>query len=1298
MEKFNKPNVLSLTGNTAENWRRFMQQLNIYLIASGNDEARDKMKVSLLLNFAGEEAIEVFNTFTFEKEEDKWIFKTVESKFEEYCNPRKNVVFERFMYWKSIQEDETIDQYVTKLRKLIKNCEYPQQINDEMLRDKLVFGVKDVRMKERLLRESDLSLETALKMCRAAEQTKIHMQQMSNDESRTPEVHALDRRGTKSKQENKVDDKKSRISNCKFCGSSHKVKACPAFGKTCPYCKKVGHVEAVCWTKKKEVNTLQDQEDSEENPACLSIDKINAEPLEKDPWNVSLTINSQTLKMKIDTGANCNVISHDKLVSIGVSYQRCKKNNKLNVYGGDKVKVIGQVSLDCEYRKKIHLLTFNVISQDAPSILGLPGIEELGLVQRVYSASCDDELLQEFSDVFEGLGQIKGVEHTIRLKENAIPVVHPPRRVPAKLKNPLKEELTRMVNLGVIEKVDGPTKWVNSLVIVRKKNNKLRLCMDPSDLNKSIMREHFPMKSVEEVMSQMPDARVFSVLDANHGFWQIKLSEASSQLCTFNTPFGRYAFKRLPFGISSAPEVFQGIMTQLFEDIDGCEVIIDDLLIWGRNIEEHDARLRIVLERARKYNVKLNREKCQLRRDNVTYIGHQLTADGVKPDPKKVEAVHAMKTPLNKEELQRHLGMITYLSKFIPNMSAISAPLRQLLEKTVEWHWNEHHDAALAELKNAITSAPVLRYFNPKLPITLSVDASSKGLGAVILHEDHPIAFASRSLTSAEQNYAQIEREMLAITFGCERFHDYLYGQEEVIVETDHKPIEAIKKKPIHSATPRLQRMLLKIQPYAVNIKYKPGRELYIADALSRHFIEDTEGSCEEEFEVHLIEAGQVSQDVYKDLVKYTKEELLQLYQVVLQGWPQTVQELPESVRDYWNYRDEVGIQDGLLLKGTRLIIPPSMQDMILQRLHIGHSGREKTKDKARNYVFWPRINAAIDHMIERCAPCLKHSRQQQREPMIPLDVPDRPWQVVGMDHFYFYGQDYLVIIDYFSKYPEVIRVHQKTAGSAIRGAKEVFARHGIPERIIADNMPFNSTEFRKFCTSWGINVITSSPTYYRSHGLVERCVQIVKQMLRKSRESGDDSFQALLELRNAPLSGIGYSPAELLMSRRLRTMVPVLASTLAPQVVQKAREALLQRQVKQKTDYDRGTRALPHLEAGDTVRVRSGSTWEPAQVTGTCNTPRSYDVITANGQQLRRNRSHLLATKEPAPSIHHEITDDPVIPTDNGNDVQPAARSEAAKPASSSGSSSSQNAAAEGTLRTRYGRQVKPPVRFGYN
>jgi hypothetical protein len=571
------------------------------------------------------------------------------------------------------------------------------------------------------------------------------------------------------------------------------------------------------------------------------------------------------------------------------------------------------------------------------------------------------------------------------------------------------------------------------------------------------------------------------------------------------------------------------------------------------------------------------------------------------------------------------------------HLSQTAAPLRELLEKEVDWHWDERHSAAFDKLRKSITSAPVLKYFDPAQPITLSVDASSKGLGAVVMHEGAPIAYASRALTKAEQNYAQIEREMLAITFGCQRFHEYLYGQEIVHVETDHKPIEAIKKKPIHCASPRIQRMLLKIQPYALDIKYKPGKELHIADALSRDYMNDTTGNTEDEFEVcHIMQTEDISQNGYNDLVHYTQNELHQLHHFIMQGWPESKKDVPPTVSDYWTFREELYEQDGILFKAGRLIVPPSMRNYTLQQLHKGHSGCERTKEKARRCVYWPGLNAEIDKMVQQCTACLKYAKQQQREPMIPHPVPERPWQVVGMDHFYFYGQDYLIIVDYFSKYPEVANIGKKTAAATIKKTKDIFARHGIPEKIVADNMPFNSVEFRQFCKEWKIELATSSPNYYRSHGQVERYVGVIKQMMKKDKESGDDPYLSLLELRNTPLTDIGYSPAELLMSRRLRSCVPVDTRTLTPQVVMKAREKLEERQDKQKRYYDRGTRELSKLEAGDTVRVHNGRSWEPAVVTSKYDTPRSYGVITSQGQELRRNRSHLRATNEPTPAIIH--------------------------------------------------------------
>ena len=367
-----------------------------------------------------------------------------------------------------------------------------------------------------------------------------------------------------------------------------------------------------------------------------------------------------------------------------------------------------------------------------------------------------------------------------------------------------------------------PTEWVNSMVVVNK-GTKIRICIDPKDLNRAIMREHFPLKTIEDVIANMPHAKYFSKLDAVSGFWQIQLDEMSSKLCTFNTPFGRYRFTRMPFGIKSAPEVFQKIMTQMVEHIEGAEAIIDDILVWGATQEEHDLRLRKVLDRAKEFNLKLNREKCEIRRSEVKYVGHMLTRDGVKADPEKIRAVQLMKKPENKSELLTFLGFIQYLGKFMPRMSDVSSPLRKLTENTAEWEWTKEHDVSFTTLKAMATNAPVLRYFDHKLPLTLSVDASSKGLGAVILQGGQPIAYGSRALTASQQNYAQIEKEALAVVYGCHKFHHFIYGRH-VVVESDHKPLQAIFSKPLLTAPMRLQRLLLAVQKYDLTVQYKPGK------------------------------------------------------------------------------------------------------------------------------------------------------------------------------------------------------------------------------------------------------------------------------------------------------------------------------------------------------------------------------------------------------------------------------------------------------------------------------------------
>uniref|UniRef100_A0A8C5QSN3 ribonuclease H n=1 Tax=Leptobrachium leishanense TaxID=445787 RepID=A0A8C5QSN3_9ANUR len=447
--------------------------------------------------------------------------------------------------------------------------------------------------------------------------------------------------------------------------------------------------------------------------------------------------------------------------------------------------------------------------------------------------------MTDYEDLFrtDTIGKLPVTYH-MRLDEFVHPTVCAPRRIPLAMKDKVVNELERMIELGIIAPVEEATPWVSAMAAAVKKDGPVRICIDPVHLNKALLRPHHPLKTVEQVIADMPQAKVFSILDAKCGFWQIPLDEESSTLKTFMTPFGRYKFLRMPYEISTGSEVYQRCMEQLFAG-QPCEIVVDDILIWGSSVEEHDKRLKCILDRARAINLQLNPTKCRFIVSEVPYVGHLLTDKGVKPDPEKNKAIHQMPVPEDKHALQRFLGITNYLSKLIYRYSEITSPLRQLLRQDADWCWTEQHAAAVDTLKAHLTSPPVLQYFDVHIPVILSADALQHGLGAVCLQDDRPVAFTSRALTETEARYAQIEKELLGLVFACMKFHVYIYGRP-VTVETD-QPLITILKKPLHTASARIQRMMLKLQQYHLNVVYKRGRELYVADALLRAYLKTLE-------------------------------------------------------------------------------------------------------------------------------------------------------------------------------------------------------------------------------------------------------------------------------------------------------------------------------------------------------------------------------------------------------------------------------------------------------------------------
>ena len=511
---------------------------------------------------------------------------------------------------------------------------------------------------------------------------------------------------------------------------------------------------------------------------------------------------------------------------------------------------------------------------------------------------------------------------------------------------------------------------------------------------------------------------------------------------------------------------------EAFAGIPGIHIVADDIIIAAVNIEEHDQILRQVLERANKKNIKFNFDKLQLRMNEVRYLGTMVTPQGIKPDPMKVSAIVEMTSPTDKAGIRRLLGMTNFLAAHIPNVSTITAPLRSLLKSDILFTWGPEQAKALTTIKEILSTAPVLSYFDSTVTSTIQADASQHGLGACLLQKGKPIAYASRSLSPAESNYAQIEKELLAIVFACQKFHQYIYGFPTK-VQSDHKPLETIVQKPLHKASPRLQRMLLKLQTYDLTIKYVKGKDLHVADALSRAYLtnpEDCSQSKDLEFAIHaMIGNLPVSTEKKSQLQSATTHDhqLQQLLSLMCTGWPPDISSVPILLREYWKVRHNLCATDNLVFLNNRIIIPSSMRQEILKCIHEGHMGIDKCKARARVCVYWPGMYEEIEQAVKKCPVCNKYSKGNQKEPMLPHEIPNRPWEKLGADYFTFAGKDYLLVVDYYSKYPEVVCMNSKTAEATVKQMTQIFSRHGIPNVLVADNMPFNSKVFKQFAREW---------------------------------------------------------------------------------------------------------------------------------------------------------------------------------------------------------------------------------------
>ena len=1242
-----------------KDWTKWIRRFERFRVASGLDEKSQEAQVNTLIYTMGENADEIFQSFEM-SDDDKKDYKKVKEKFDSHFIPRKNVVYERAVFNKRKQEEgETVDMFVTSLYSLAEHCEYGK-LREEMIRDRILAGMRDSALSLKLQLDDKLTLDKAITQAREAETIRKQQSVLRGDHKEkvyTPaSIGAVQKkvggqhRGQKPGRRGPGGARRPTGGRqvCLRCGRSppHDRQNCPAKDEACHKC---GHFKAMC----RSVRTVREVCQDGNNEAFLGA--VGSD--QNNPWLVKVQLMNTDVEFHIDTGAEVSVIPQQLYRKLGRPPLSCP-DQTLKGPGNYVLPVIGRFSAvlsrgQSETEQEIYVAkTLN------RPLLGRPAIKALHLVQRVQRVQgVPLNPFQQFPSLFQGLGKLQG-EYSIKLKEGARPyALTTPRRVPIPLMKSVKAELERMEKQGVISKISEPTEWCSGMVIVPKANGKVRICVDLTRLNNSVCRKRHPLPAVDQTLAQLAGAKVFSKLDANSGFWQIPLSPESIPLTTFITPYGRYCFNRLPFGITSAPEHFQRRMSEVLGDLEGVVGMVDDVLVHGRSQEEHDERLFKVLERLQREGLTLNKEKCKFSRSQVSFLGQVVNESGITPDPSKVAAIQNVRVPTGVGDVRRFLGTINQMSKFAPNLSDVTKPLRDLLVKGNQWVWGPPQQRAFDQVKQMLTTAPVLALFNPKLETIVAADASSYGLGAVLLQKQDdgelkPVAYISRSMTLTEQRYAQIEKEALALTWACERFTDYLIGLE-FHIHTDHKPLVPLfSTKRLEELPVRVQRFRLRMMRYQFTISHIPGKDLVIADMLSRA-PNDTPSSEDNLFNqetsafVNVVIQSLPASDKQLERIKDEQKQddvCKQIEAYCQDGWPEK-HELSGALRPYYPLRAEITIENELLLRGSRIIIPASMRLEMLDKIHTGHQGIKKCRERACQSVWWPGLSRQLEELVKTCTECVK-AQKQRAQPLVVSSFPDLPWQKVATDLFEWKGEHYLLIVDYYSRFIEIALLKRTSAEEVIRHTKSIFARHGVPEVVVSDNGPQYSGAYKKFAKDYQFTHVTSSPYYPQSNGEAERAVGTIKRLLSK----GNDPYLAILSYRSTPLQN-GFSPSELLMNRKLRTTVPITREQRKPnvpdQALLKAREEEIKRNQKRNFDRRCGVRELPELNPGDLVWIPDR---EEEAVVQDEVAPRSYNVDTPEGT-VRRNRRALVRMPEtdvvePQPTV--EIADEPQVRRSN--------------------------------------------------
>ncbi|XP_055714392.1 uncharacterized protein K02A2.6-like [Phlebotomus papatasi] len=1222
----------------------YKERLELWFEGQGIED--EKIKRGQLMSVVGAAAYETVKGLVTPKKVSECSYKDLIQAMEAHYDPVPNEIVQRYnFYRRSQKEGETIAEFIAELRKLSEFCNFGDL--EKAIRDRLVCGIKDDSTRKKLLAVKDLTYKKACDIARAEEAAAKGAETIQPEEGK---VQAISKKGFA------IEEGPGEM--CFRCKKPHNASDCWFREAICRQCGEKGHIRRACTKEKskkkkagKKVNVVKLSDDtSDEDETVNQINTI------AEQWNgvwVSVKIEGVPLEMEVDSGASNTVISEKDWRNLKISkdYREC--NVKLQTWLKKGVTVKGKLKVKVELADRKVKLPLIITKEGGKPLLGRNWFQALGikvLVPEVKAIEMDQmdrlsPLIEKHKGVFrEELGAHPEIEVNLELKEDAKPVFMKHHAPPMALRERIDQELDKLIEQGVIEAVEN-SEWATPTTYRVKPNGDIRICGNyRGTVNLMSKKNPYPLPTVSELLAGA-GGRYYSKIDFAQAYQQLKVNEETSRVLTWNTHRGLYRVKRLPFGISAAPGIFQKFMETLLAGIPGVLVFLDDILVIGNSAEEHYNRLELVLRKLDEAKLTVKKEKCKFGVEEIEFVGYRISSKGIKPLESHIKAIQDAPPPKDKEQLQAFLGLVNFYCRFIEDRATVAECLHRLLDETTnaEWKWEKIHDKAFRELKEALTSTDILMHYSLKVPLVLSCDSSSYGVGAVLAHKtergEKPISYFSRTLNKHQRNYAQIDKEALSIIEAVKHFHNYIYGRKVTII-TDHKPLLGIfnPNKPVPQIiSQRMERWCLLLATYDYEIVYRKGKEHGNADGLSRLPLKE---EVIEESEIGVISMLETDQSPIqaREVQEATKKDplLKKVKRWVLQGWPENCP--GEDVKPYFLHRSEITVEKDILLRGTQVIIPKELQEKLMDSLHSTHLGIVNMKVLARMYMWWPKMDQQLERKVRECETCQTQRNNPPKAPLCEGNAPQKAWERLHVDFAGPHqGNNYLIVVDVTSKWLEVERVRSQSSEEVIRAMRRIFSTHGIPGEIFSDNGTcFVSREIRKFYESNGIKSITSSPWHPASNGQAERMVQTTKKALAKFTGDVDLKLARFLMVQHlTPNQTTGKAPCELLMGRRIRNCW----SRLHPEEI--------------KTERNKEHKEPRKFKEWDKVYARnfSGDKWIKAvvlEVTG----PVSYKVQLEDGTVWRRHINQLIERVEASPTATADRPEEGTVASGSGSRV----------------------------------------------